>query len=242
MPIPPKPPLPSRPRAARAAAPRWERKAEERPGALLEAALDAFSRHGFHATPLERIAEAAGVSKGTIYIYFHGKEDLLRKALEHRIESGLGATAKELAHFRGSAEGKMRLFLERLWAKALTEDWGRIQKLVHGEIAEAAPDLYRFWIRDGLMRAWKMLAGIVAEGQATGEFRADADAEAIARFTTSGLMNQALLQLHTGVGKLDAFPVDRIFAAGVGAILAGLRPLPGDAGGKRRAHVRGRKA
>jgi AcrR family transcriptional regulator len=242
MPASAKPKNPSLPRAARGRAPRWERKAGERPGALLEAALDAFARHGFHATRLEEIAEAAGVSKGTIYIYFENKEDLLRKALEHRIEAGIGATEIELANFSGSAEGKLRLFLERLWAKSLTDDWGRIQKLVHGEIAEAAPDLYRFWIRDGLMRAWKMLAGILAEGQAAGEFRSDADAPAIARFLISGLMNQVFLQLHMGIGKMDAFPMDRIYAAGVGTLLAGLRPAPGAAGVKRRAHVRGRKA
>jgi AcrR family transcriptional regulator len=233
---------PSSPRAARGSSPRWERKAGERPGALLEAALGAFARHGFHATRLEDVAEAAGVSKGTIYIYFENKEDLLRKALEHRIEAGLGATENDLANFRGSAEGKLRLFLERLWAKALTDDWGRVQNLMHGEIAEAAPELFRFWIRNGLLRGWKLLAGIIAEGQAAGEFRSEADAAALARFLISGLMNQAFLQLHKGIGKLDAFPVDRIYAAGVGTILAGLRAAPPASGKKRRAHVRGRKA
>lgn len=216
----------ARTRVSRSRAPRWERKAGERPGALLEAALDAFARRGFHATRLEEVAEAAGVSKGTIYIYFENKEDLLRKALAHRIEAGLGATETELANFRGSAEAKLRLFLERLWAKALTDDWGRVQNLLYGEIAEAAPELFRYWIRNGLLRGWKLLAGIFAEGQSAGEFRADADAEALARFLISGLMNQAFLQLHKGIGKLDPFPVDRIYAAGVGTLLAGLKRAP----------------
>jgi hypothetical protein len=149
----------------------------------------------------------------------------------------------------------LRLFLERLWAKAQTDDWGRVQNLMHGEIAETAPELFRFWIRNGLLRGWKLLAGIIAAGQAAGEFRADADAAALARFLISGLMNQAFLQLHKGIGKLDAFPVERIYAAALGTVLAGLRAAPaagapaaqgesrgGNRVGNRRAHVRRRKA
>ena len=216
----------SAPRASRASlprAPRWERKAGERPSALLEAALDAFAHHGFHATRLETVAEAAGVSKGTVYKYFENKEDLLRKALEHRLEVHLAGAEAELGKFRGSAEEKLRLFLERLWAKALTEDWGRVHKLMHGEIADEAPELFRFWIRNGLLRGWKILTGILVEGKRDGEFRKDADADGIARFLVSGIMNQAFLQVHMGVGKMDGCPVARVFAAGLDVTLQGLR-------------------
>lgn len=210
-------------RIAPARAPRWERKAGERPSALLEAALDAFAYHGFHATRLETVAEAAGVSKGTVYKYFENKEDLLRKALEHRLEVHLAGAEAELGKFNGSAEEKLRLFLERLWAKALTEDWGRVHKLMHGEIADEAPELFRFWIRNGLLRGWKILTGILVEGKRDGEFRKDADADGIARFLVSGIMNQAFLQVHMGVGKMDVCPVARVFAAGLDVTLQGLR-------------------
>jgi AcrR family transcriptional regulator len=208
---------------------------------LLEAALDAFARHGFHATRLETIARAAGVSKGTVYTYFENKEDLLRKAIEHRQETHKAGVEAELGNFRGSAEDKLRLFLERLWAKAMTEDWGRVHKLMHGEIADEAPELYRLWIRNGLLRGWRLMAGILAEGQAAGEFRADADAEALARFFLSGLMTQAFHRIHMGIGKLDAFPIDRIYAAGVDALLAGIR-VPRTAAGRTRSADPGRSA
>ena len=80
--------IPSKVSPSKAPAPRWERKAEERPEALFEAAITVFSDRGYRATRLEEVAEAAGVSKGTVYRYFLNKEDLLEKALDHRRNLG----------------------------------------------------------------------------------------------------------------------------------------------------------
>src|SRR6516164_5137983 len=55
--------------------PRRRRKAE-RPGEILEAAFVEFSRNGYATTTLDQIAERAGVTKGTIYVYFENKEHL----------------------------------------------------------------------------------------------------------------------------------------------------------------------
>jgi len=50
--------------------------------AILEAALKTFAERGFHATTLEDIADAAGITKGTIYWYFKTKESLLSAIAE----------------------------------------------------------------------------------------------------------------------------------------------------------------
>jgi AcrR family transcriptional regulator len=226
----PKPPPRTRKRAAKAA-PKWERKAEARPEELFEAAIDAFSRGGYHATRLEAVAEAAGVSKGTIYNYFKNKEDLLCKALDHRLRRLLLKVEADLGNFRGSAEDKLRHFLEGFSSRALTEDWGRVQKLMHGEIAAAAPELFRFWIRNGMLQGWKLIADLIEAGQAAGEFRKDVDARGAARFAMSGLANQAFLQVHMGVCKLDDYPVKRTLATGLDLLLQGLRaPAKGKKG------------
>ena len=52
------------------------RRKAERPQEILEAAFTEFSRNGYATTTLERIAERAGVTKGTIYVYFENKEHL----------------------------------------------------------------------------------------------------------------------------------------------------------------------
>ena len=60
------------------AKPRWERRKDARPQELLEAALDLFVERGYAATRLEDVARRAGVSKGTLYLYYENKEELFK--------------------------------------------------------------------------------------------------------------------------------------------------------------------
>src|SRR5689334_21096434 len=91
---------------------RWRRIPEERPLQLLKAAMAVFGEHGIAAAKLEDIAARAGVSKGTIYLYFESKEDLFREVVrqilvprvadaEHLIGEGT-ATAQVERYLRGS--------------------------------------------------------------------------------------------------------------------------------------------
>lgn len=74
------PPWPT-PRPTHPLRPRWERRKESRPAELLEAALDCFVERGFAATRLEDVASRAGVSKGTLYLYYEGKDDLFKAVI-----------------------------------------------------------------------------------------------------------------------------------------------------------------
>jgi len=171
---------------------------------------------------LEEVAKAAGVSKGTIYNYFKNKEDLLKQALEHKFETIFLTTGTALESFQGSAADKLRFFLGRAWNHTLTENWGRFHKLILGEIANELPELFRFWIRKGALPSWRLAEKIIRDGQTTGEFRADADAAGVARFAMSGLTQQAFLQTHLGVRKLDDCPPERILEGGLDLIIRGL--------------------
>ena len=57
---------------------RWTRRKEARPAELMSAALDLFVERGFAATRLDEVAARAGVSKGTLYLYFSSKEELFK--------------------------------------------------------------------------------------------------------------------------------------------------------------------
>jgi AcrR family transcriptional regulator len=53
-------------------------RASERRGQILRAALDEFSRKGFHGATIREIASAAGLAEGTIYLYFPSKQEVLK--------------------------------------------------------------------------------------------------------------------------------------------------------------------
>jgi AcrR family transcriptional regulator len=57
---------------------RWSRRKEARPEEITAAALELFVERGYAATRLEDVAARAGISKGTLYLYFADKEDLFK--------------------------------------------------------------------------------------------------------------------------------------------------------------------
>lgn len=64
---------------------RWERRAEQRPEEILEAALDEFNERGFDAARMEDVARRAGISKAGVYLYFPSKEALLKALIEAKV-------------------------------------------------------------------------------------------------------------------------------------------------------------
>ena len=73
-------------------APKWQRRAEERPREICAAALEVFAEKGFAAAKLDEIARRAGVSKGTLYLYFKDKEDLFRAVVRDAIAPNVEAS------------------------------------------------------------------------------------------------------------------------------------------------------
>jgi AcrR family transcriptional regulator len=67
--------------------PRWRRLPEERPQQIIDAALEEFGDRGLASSRLEDIAKRAGLSKGTIYLYFPNKEELFREVVRHTVIS-----------------------------------------------------------------------------------------------------------------------------------------------------------
>ncbi len=70
---------------ARQQKPKWRRRAEARPDEILDAALGVFNERGFDAARMDEIANRAGISKGAVYLYFDGKEALLRGLIEREV-------------------------------------------------------------------------------------------------------------------------------------------------------------
>src|SRR5690349_3177810 len=75
--------------------PRWRRLPEDRPGQILTAALEVFGERGLAAARLDDIAKRAGLSKGTIYLYFPNKEELFREMVRAIVVDRLRQAAAE---------------------------------------------------------------------------------------------------------------------------------------------------
>src|SRR3954471_19692340 len=94
-----------------------ERRKEARPGELLDAALALFVEKGFTATRSEEVAARAGVSKGTLYLYYPSKEELFKAVVRHNL-SNLIAEGIELADsFEGSSSELLVLLMQTWWER-----------------------------------------------------------------------------------------------------------------------------
>ncbi len=148
-----------------------KRRKEQRPGEIVEAALQEFARRGFAATRLEDVAERAGVTKGTIYVYFKDKEDLFKAAAR----SSLGPVLSEIealgANFRGSAEDLLRAHLHAVYPKLVKNP--RARQILRLLIAEGAqfPELVDFYYREVIAYGLGLQKRIIEHGVARGEFR-----------------------------------------------------------------------
>ena len=89
---------------------RWRRRKEARPDEILAAALASFAERGFAATRLEDVAARAGISKGTLYLYFRSKEELFKAVVRATLVPNLERVEALAASF----EGPSALLLERL--------------------------------------------------------------------------------------------------------------------------------
>ena len=211
--------------ATRAA--RWERRPDDRPHELLDAAFRTFAEHGYRTTRLEQVAEAAGVTKGTIYYYFRNKEDLFLQTIERHRQLTNARFDELMADVPGSVADRLGVGLHSAW-RDVSGPNGALLRLMIGEVSIEAPELFRAWWAESVAQGRHELARAIRQGQATGEFRADADADVAAQMFVSAVFMQALAQ-HHGLGDADPLPLDRRIDAGIELFLHSLRPLPGPA-------------
>jgi len=151
---------------------RKEREREFHRRFILERAVSLFAEHGFDATTMDMIAEAAEVSKGTVYNYFSNKQELFRTL----IEWGSGR-AREIGAETLSTPDATRVERLRMFVQLFLEffETGRdIHQILVREGDRAALSM-NDTIRGPLMSNWMQLIDditeFITEGQAEGTFR-----------------------------------------------------------------------
>jgi len=160
---------------------RWRRRPEERPRQIIDAALEVFGEHGLAAARLEDIAHRAGVSKGTIYLYFPNKETLFREMIRQRVAEMIIRAEQSVVATGGTASTRLRAYARLLWSHVRAPMFQRLYRLVNGELRQF-PGLFEFFMREVPARNMAVIAGIVRHGIDTGEFRRIDDSVAARMF------------------------------------------------------------
>lgn len=150
--------------------PRWERRKDARPQELLAAAIDLFVERGFAATRLEDVARRAGVSKGTLYLYFENKEELFKAVVRNSIVPVIGEAESSVAEFDGHSAELLRSVLLAWWERIGLSKVSGIVKLVTAE-ANNFPELAKFYQDEVINRGTRMISSMLERGIARGEFR-----------------------------------------------------------------------
>jgi TetR/AcrR family fatty acid metabolism transcriptional regulator len=143
-----------------------DRKNSDKYRAIIEAAIEVFAEHGYHNARVVKIARAAGVAEGTVYLYFRNKEDLLVSAFREKMETFTGEVAGRLAEPGGAAEKLRRLVDMHLAGLGADFTLALFFQIHLRQPEEAVHD----GIAGPLARYARLIEGVVEEGMASGEF------------------------------------------------------------------------
>ncbi|MEM6554442.1 MAG: TetR/AcrR family transcriptional regulator [Pseudomonadota bacterium] len=197
---------------------RREQQKEAKRLALVDAALAVFSRVGFAAAKIDDVAEEAGVSKGTVYLYFDSKEQLFEGMVKSKMSPMLNNVAGLAIDPDQSATDRLKQHLRFFYTKVLDTDRRQIMRLIMSE-GPNFPHLAEFYHANVLSRGQAMINAIIQQGIETGEFR---------NMAGHGLMHNVVAgALVAGIWKLvfDRFQpidLDAYFDTHVDLILNGL--------------------
>jgi AcrR family transcriptional regulator len=205
--------------------PRWERRKEARPAELLAAALDLFVEKGYAGTRLDDVAARAGVSKGTLYLYFQNKEELLKAVVRENVVTPLAEAAQQMRDFDGPTADLMRALISTWWKDFGASQAGGLAKLMVAESGNF-PEIATFFL-DEVIEPWHQLLGSVIErGIKRREFR-HVDVALFTRVLTAPLVmlslwNRSFSACSSQPVDADAF-VAMLLETHVTALTAGPR-------------------
>jgi AcrR family transcriptional regulator len=151
--------------------PRWSRRKEARPEEITAAALELFSERGYAATRLDDVAARAGVSKGTLYLYFANKEELFKAVLREGFISPLAEMRDAVQRYEGSTFDLVEMLVRGWWQHVGATRLSAIPKLIIAE-ARNFPEVARFYADEVVRPGREAVAAIVRRGIERGEFRA----------------------------------------------------------------------
>jgi AcrR family transcriptional regulator len=200
----------------------WTRRKQARPSEILDAALSVFAEKGFAAARMEDIAARAGVTKGTIYLYFPSKEEVFKSLARQHVGDTLVSATEQARQYEGSVREFLTMLLTVVGSKIQQGQVAVLPKII---IAESGnfPELARFWRTEVIDKAIGLLTGVIAKGIERGEVR-DVPAEYVARLCVAPVIMSIIWR--TVIAPTDVVPFDyqKFLALHLDVLMRGLAP------------------
>ena len=147
-----------------------ERRKQARPGELLDSALDLFVEKGFAGTRVEEVAARAGVSKGTLFLYFPSKDELFKAVVRHSISGRFVEWNNDFQTFQGTTREMLGYCMHSWWQRVGATKASGLTKLIMSE-AGNFPEIAAFYRQEVVEPGHSLIRRILQRGMESGEFR-----------------------------------------------------------------------
>jgi AcrR family transcriptional regulator len=207
--------------------PRWRRLPEERPKQILEAALAVFAEHGLAAARLDDIAKRAGLSKGTIYLYFPNKEELFREVVRSTVIAFI-ARAEAFFESEHDAMLALRAWMEGYWEWLRSPVFPAMHRIFNSEL-RAYPDLSAFYAKEVIERAQRLVRGMIERAMDEGVFRRMDPLQAARMLSALFVTHAMWYHQRDSFKSISNIPDDELLAQIREFFFAAMRPDPSGA-------------
>ncbi|MBL4813393.1 MAG: TetR/AcrR family transcriptional regulator [Rhodobacteraceae bacterium] len=206
--------------------PKFKRRADERPKEVLDAALTLFTKQGYAKTTVDQIAREAGLSKGTVYLYFASKEALLEGLVTRTVVSVTGSVFDAMHGYRGDPRPVIARFMQTITALMGDPMKSAVPLLVFRE-APAAPAIAALYRKAVLNRALPAITALLAQGVSGGYIR-DIDPELTTRTVIGPFVAHLILSAIFDIEPEGGLQLDRLVENHLTILFAGLEPVGKD--------------
>ncbi len=197
------------------AEPRYQRRKEDRPQEITEAAFSVFAEKGYAATRVEEVAKRAGVSKGLMYLYFKTKEELFKAVVKSVVVRRVDALVDAVETTDKTSEqfirGPLLDFMKRVPGSPIAI----VIRLLISE-GQRHPDLVDFYWDNVVSKGLTAISRFIDRGVKRGEFRETAISD-LPQLVLAPMMLSMIWRLLFSKRELDT---DKLMETQIDMILA----------------------
>ena len=206
---------------------KFRRRAEARPDEVLDAALAVFAEKGYAATRVEDVAKRAGVSKGTVYLYFASKEALIEGIVRRAVAPIALRALPDLEQFEGDPRLPITMLLTVLVQQLAQPDKIAVPRLILREVM-SFPSIAELYRKEVLGKVMPALIGLIRRGVETGKLRPIDPELTVRSIIGPVLAHVALAEIFGIKPEGEGLSLDRLVANHLDILFHGISAMPAE--------------